>query len=242
MITSAIAGWVPSARVIVIDSPSRPAIRACVATSSAPSTTSVSHSVMVSPLRQMPGPTLSVAAASGWASGMFREPLNGHECLLPVRRDQCHPMTGYRTVIDSLIALHEVPTERFRDDRAIGLPAPVFIRGDDFEYGQRLARAGVPTVTLPGIAVWHDVTDRNEVHQRLQHLLEILGRHQRLQAAAVPDRRGGDVDVQLEVLLGVLGVEHRRHAPAAGPGGGGAYRWWSMSALPSGSFTDSASP
>ncbi|MBK5928449.1 glycosyltransferase family 2 protein [Rhodobaculum claviforme] len=40
--------------------------------------------------------------------------------------------------------------------RGIGLPAPVFIRGDDFEYGQRLAGAGVPTVTLPGIAVWHE--------------------------------------------------------------------------------------
>lgn len=40
--------------------------------------------------------------------------------------------------------------------RAVGLPAPVFLRGDDFEYGQRLARAGVPTVTLPGIAVWHE--------------------------------------------------------------------------------------
>jgi len=63
------------------------------------------------------------AAASSWASGMFREPLNGETCLLPIRRDQCHPMTGYRTVIESLIALHEVPTDRFRDDRAVGLPA-----------------------------------------------------------------------------------------------------------------------
>jgi D-erythronate 2-dehydrogenase len=63
------------------------------------------------------------AAASSWASGMFREPLNGEPCLLPVRRAQCHPMTGYRTVIDSLIALHEVPPDRLRDDRAIGLPA-----------------------------------------------------------------------------------------------------------------------
>ncbi len=63
------------------------------------------------------------AAASGWASGMFREPLNGETCLLPVRRDQCHPMTGYRVVIESLIALHEVPPARLGDDRAIGLPA-----------------------------------------------------------------------------------------------------------------------
>ncbi|WP_414662192.1 NAD-dependent epimerase/dehydratase family protein [Horticoccus sp. 23ND18S-11] len=63
------------------------------------------------------------AAASSWASGMFREPLNGVPCLLPVRRDQCHPMTGYRTVIDSLIALHEVPESNLRDDRAFVLPA-----------------------------------------------------------------------------------------------------------------------
>ena len=63
------------------------------------------------------------AAASSWASGMFREPLRGEPCLLPVRRDQCHPMTGYRTVIDSLIALHEVPADRFGHDRACGLPA-----------------------------------------------------------------------------------------------------------------------
>lgn len=63
------------------------------------------------------------AAASSWASGMFREPLNGEPCDLPVRRDQAHPVTGYRTVIDSLIALHEVPEARLGDDRAFALPA-----------------------------------------------------------------------------------------------------------------------
>jgi len=62
-------------------------------------------------------------AASSWASGMFREPLNGEVCLLPVRRDQRHPMTGYRTVIDSLIALHELPSDAIGRDRSIGLPA-----------------------------------------------------------------------------------------------------------------------
>ncbi len=51
------------------------------------------------------------AAASSWASGMFREPLNGETCELPVHRDQPHPMTGFRTVVDSFIALHEVPEE-----------------------------------------------------------------------------------------------------------------------------------
>ena len=63
------------------------------------------------------------AAASSWASGMFREPLNGEPCALPVRRDQCHPMTSYRTVIDSLIALHEVPESKLSDDRGYVLPA-----------------------------------------------------------------------------------------------------------------------
>lgn len=63
------------------------------------------------------------AAASSWASGMFREPLNGETCALPIRRDQCHPMTGYRTVIDSLIALHEVPESKLADDRGYLLPA-----------------------------------------------------------------------------------------------------------------------
>jgi nucleoside-diphosphate-sugar epimerase len=63
------------------------------------------------------------AAASSWASGMFREPLHGKSCALPVHRDQGHPMTGYRTVIDSLIALHEVAPAALGDDRASVLPA-----------------------------------------------------------------------------------------------------------------------
>ncbi len=63
------------------------------------------------------------AAASSWASGMFREPLNGDDCLLPIRRDQRHPMTGYQTVIDSLICLHELPESCLGGDRAVGLPA-----------------------------------------------------------------------------------------------------------------------
>ncbi len=62
-------------------------------------------------------------AASSWASGMFREPLSGDDCLLPIRRNQRHPMTGYQTVIDSLICLHELPEPCLGGDRAVGLPA-----------------------------------------------------------------------------------------------------------------------
>ena len=63
------------------------------------------------------------AAASSWASGMFREPLNGQPCYLPVHRDQCHPVLGYRDVIESFIALHEADPSLLGDDRAYGLPS-----------------------------------------------------------------------------------------------------------------------
>lgn len=37
----------------------------------------------------------------------------------------------------------------------IGLALPAFIKWDDAEYGMRAAEHGIPTVTLPGAAVWH---------------------------------------------------------------------------------------
>ncbi len=46
-----------------------------------------------------------------------------------------------------------IPLSALRD---IPYPAPIFIRGDDFEFGIRLAKSGYETVSLPGIAVWHE--------------------------------------------------------------------------------------
>ena len=37
-----------------------------------------------------------------------------------------------------------------------GLPLPVFIRGDDMEYGARLTAKGIMTVPLPPVSVWHE--------------------------------------------------------------------------------------
>src|SRR5579884_571237 len=42
----------------------------------------------------------------------------------------------------------------------VGLPLPLFLRGDDVEFGCRLMRQGVPTVSPPGIAVWHEPCER----------------------------------------------------------------------------------
>ncbi|MBR9765567.1 MAG: glycosyltransferase family 2 protein [Rhodobacteraceae bacterium] len=40
--------------------------------------------------------------------------------------------------------------------RRAGLPLPLFIRGDDIEYGCRLGTMGIESLPLPGCGVWHD--------------------------------------------------------------------------------------
>jgi galactofuranosylgalactofuranosylrhamnosyl-N-acetylglucosaminyl-diphospho-decaprenol beta-1,5/1,6-galactofuranosyltransferase len=45
-----------------------------------------------------------------------------------------------------------IPTQIIRE---IGLSLPMFIKWDDADFGLRAAEAGYPTVTLPGVAVWH---------------------------------------------------------------------------------------
>ncbi len=62
-------------------------------------------------------------AASSFASGMFREPLAGQTCELPVHRAQRMPVVGYRTVVESFIALHEVPAANLGHDRTFTLPS-----------------------------------------------------------------------------------------------------------------------
>jgi len=62
-------------------------------------------------------------AASSFASGVFREPLNGQECVLPVGEDTIMPVAGYRTIVDGFIRLHEIDGEALGDDRAINFPS-----------------------------------------------------------------------------------------------------------------------
>ncbi|XVQ11692.1 glycosyltransferase [Spirillospora sp. CA-255316] len=45
-----------------------------------------------------------------------------------------------------------IPVEVIKD---VGLSMPMFIKWDDAEYGVRARAAGYPTVSLPGVAVWH---------------------------------------------------------------------------------------
>jgi nucleoside-diphosphate-sugar epimerase len=63
------------------------------------------------------------AAASSWVSGIFRERLNGEECVLPVDPGTRVPLAGYRTVVENLVRLHEIGSQALGPDRALNLPA-----------------------------------------------------------------------------------------------------------------------
>ncbi|MBA3295236.1 MAG: glycosyltransferase, partial [Geodermatophilaceae bacterium] len=64
----------------------------------------------------------------------------------------------------------------------IGLSLPLFIKWDDAEFGLRAGKAGFPTVTFPGAAVWHvpwmdkdDTTDwQAYYHQRNRWVVALL--------------------------------------------------------------------
>ena len=66
--------------------------------------------------------------------------------------------------------------------REVGLSLPLFIKWDDSEYGVRAQAAGFPTVTMPGVAVWHvPWTDKNDAldwqayfHQRNRFVAALL--------------------------------------------------------------------
>ncbi|MGN6744195.1 MAG: hypothetical protein ACTHJL_13000, partial [Amnibacterium sp.] len=47
----------------------------------------------------------------------------------------------------------QIPVETIH---RIGYAMPFFLKWDDAEYGLRAAAAGVPTISLPGAAVWHE--------------------------------------------------------------------------------------
>lgn len=63
------------------------------------------------------------AAASSFASGMFREPLGGQPCFLPVPRDLEMSLVGYRRIVGNLFRLAECDSARLGSDRAVMLPS-----------------------------------------------------------------------------------------------------------------------
>ena len=78
-------------------------------------------------------------AASSFASGVFREPLSGVDCVLPVTLDTVMPVSGYRTAVENMIRLYELPAEKLGNDRAVGLPSLDVTVGQMVESLKRVA-------------------------------------------------------------------------------------------------------
>ena len=89
-------------------------------------------------------------------------------CLYSFKKIDVIPNLRYQQM-DSLRSLNQLSTIQHADYAAwfccglsvdavekVDLPLPIFIRGDDIEYGIRLSRNNIPTVVTPGIAVWHE--------------------------------------------------------------------------------------
>jgi nucleoside-diphosphate-sugar epimerase len=73
-------------------------------------------------------PTISIrqgkpnAAASSFASGIIREPLNGIDAICPVGPETRLWLLSPRTVVECLVKAHDLPGELFGTDRALSLP------------------------------------------------------------------------------------------------------------------------
>jgi nucleoside-diphosphate-sugar epimerase len=97
------------------------------------------------------------SAASSWVSGVFREPLAGEECVLPVGLDMRTPVGGVRTVVDGLIRLHEVEPSALGSDRGVLFPSVSCTAGEMVESVRRVgASAGRrlgPIVIRPDPAI-----------------------------------------------------------------------------------------
>jgi nucleoside-diphosphate-sugar epimerase len=90
-------------------------------------------------------PTITVrpgrpnAAASSFASGVIREPLNGEEAICPVAADARIWVASPQTAVDGLIHAHDLPSERLDIQRWIGVPGLSVTAGEMVASLERIA-------------------------------------------------------------------------------------------------------
>jgi nucleoside-diphosphate-sugar epimerase len=93
-------------------------------------------------------PTISVrpgapnAAASGFFSGIIREPLVGEEAILPVPRDVVHTHASPRSAVRYLIHAAELDGDRVGPRRNLTLPGVAVTVGEQIEALERVAGPG----------------------------------------------------------------------------------------------------
>jgi nucleoside-diphosphate-sugar epimerase len=84
-------------------------------------------------------PGVPNAAASGWASGIFREPLQGKEHILPVHDGFYMMLLGYRSAVQGFLAVHEADGNAIGTDRSVALPNKAYAVAEMIEALERVA-------------------------------------------------------------------------------------------------------
>jgi len=84
-------------------------------------------------------PGVPNAAASGWASGIFREPLQGKEHVLPVHDGFYMLLLGYRSAVEGFLAVHEADGAAIGTDRTVCLPNKAYAVAQMIEALERVA-------------------------------------------------------------------------------------------------------
>ena len=84
-----------------------------------------------------------------------KKPIGSHNDVIYAEANECHNLdtVGHTTDYDYCgWWFFSFPVEAVNE---VGLPKPVFIRGDDVDYGIRLRQAGYKNYCLGGVGVWH---------------------------------------------------------------------------------------
>jgi nucleoside-diphosphate-sugar epimerase len=85
-------------------------------------------------------PGAANAAASSVASAIFREPLAGRPYQVPVTEDTRMALTGVRSAVEGLVALHELSGDRLGTDRTLCFPSTAVSIGEMVDCLQRVGQ------------------------------------------------------------------------------------------------------
>ena len=78
-------------------------------------------------------------ASTSFASGMFREPLNGLACEVPVEASTEMWILSPGKVLDAFVHAHDLPASAWGSQRAVALPGITFSVGEGVEALRRVA-------------------------------------------------------------------------------------------------------
>jgi len=95
-------------------------------------------------------------AASGFFSGIIREPLNGQEAILPVPRSVVHTHASPRSAVGFLMLAAEIDGETVGPRRNLTMPGVGVTVGEQIEALERVAGSNVVSLIreVPDETIW----------------------------------------------------------------------------------------